>query len=115
MKSIEADKRSKQNEIIGERLMKKSASVNFKAFARDYDDKKTVKKHMHNFKLPFIECTGPKILKRKMDLSPYNRGLRMQTLDLEEADDQVHITNPHKTISNHSLAGHKKKPPLSLI
>jgi hypothetical protein len=54
------------------------------------------KKFHKKFELPIIENHVPKIIKRKLDVSPYNRAIRMHSSTSCVDFDTEHINNYQK-------------------
>lgn len=50
-----------------------------KQFSEEYKMKKTYMNYSKKFELPKLTNLGPRIMKRKIDMSPYNRAVRMNS------------------------------------
>lgn len=84
----------------------RSPSVNLKKYNEEYQKTQYYKKFTKKFELPKIQVTGPIVIKRKLDLSPYNRGIRLGSLG--SGNNSIDKSLEEETISNmYTLKGER--------
>jgi hypothetical protein len=80
--------------------------LNGKKFEKEYELKQTYLNFNKKFELPKISKIMPKILKRKPDVSPYNRAARLNSIhsmkSLETSQNESYINSSSNNIKRNT-------------